>query len=501
MVTHLPAPGPAAGPGAGPTRPPLPVDALDAVLREQRAAGRLPSLAVGVGCDGRLGWFGGAGSLDGRGGTSLPAGARATPGPSTQYRIGSITKTVVAVLVLRARDAGELRLTDPLDRFVPGTSLGDATLLQLLTHTSGLRAETDGAWWERSPGRSWESIAGGIGRTHAPGQRFHYSNTGFAALGQVVEKVCGTSWFDAARAQVLEPLGMARTSLEPLDDDHARGLAVHPRADLLHAEPHTVTGAMAPAGQLWSTVADLLAYSRVLLGQAPDVLAPATAAEMAVPVAAAPDPGQPLTCAWGLGVSVHWAGARTTVGHGGSMPGFLAGLRVDRETGEAVVGFANATSGWPGPMPYLEAVRAAAAAGGSRVVGCDDERAGVGGEGAGGEGAGVPADVLGEWWWGTNGFVLRVDGGVARLDTVAGGRGTRLRRGTPADLDRAAPTNRPDGVEAFWVGEGGYFDGEVLRVVRGDGVTWLDLGSFTLTRTPYDPAAFLPGGHDPAGWY
>lgn len=460
---------------------------LDALLAEQQRQGRLPSLTVGcfaldpAAVSGEqpaapaLVWSGAAGSLDGRGG--------AVPSVDTQYRIGSITKTFVAVCLLRARDEGLLALTDPVERHVPGTQVGDATILQLLTHSSGLRAETDGPWWERSPGRSWESLVPGIGRTHAPGQRFHYSNTGFALLGQVLEAVRGRDWFDVVRAEVLEPLGMTRTSLTPLDDDHARGLAVHPHADLLHREPHTQTGAMAPAGQLWSTVTDLGRYAAVLLGRAPHVLSGETAEEMAQPVVVVVDPGEPFH-AWGLGVSVHLVDGRLLVGHGGSMPGFLAGLRVDRGRGTAVVGFANATSGWGGPTPYLQALRDVGSQPFTPAPSDADE-------------------LTGDWWWGTNHYVLQAGSRGVALTTPSGGRAARLRPGTPADLWRAAAANRPAPDERFWVGLDGYFDGEVLRVIRDDTGRphHLDLGSFRLTRTPYAPDADLPGGPDPDGWH
>ena len=81
---------------------------------------------------------------------------------------------------------------------------------------------------------------------------------------------------------------------------------------------------MAPAGQAWSTVTDLARWADFLATGHPDVLAPATLAEMATAAAAGPG--------YGLGLRLIDADGRPLTGHTGSMPGFLASLFVDRAT-------------------------------------------------------------------------------------------------------------------------------------------------------------------------
>ena len=150
--------------------------ALDARLAAEQAEHRLPSVVAGLVRDGELVWSGAAGD-----GTV-----------EHQYRCGSITKTFVAVQVLRLRDAGALRLTDLVEAHVPGTAAGGATLAQLLAHSSGLRAETAGPWWERTPGTGFAELAasslGPDGARVRPGRRFHYSNVGYAVLGELVAR-------------------------------------------------------------------------------------------------------------------------------------------------------------------------------------------------------------------------------------------------------------------------------------------------------------------------
>ena len=110
---------------------------LDHVLATEQRSGRLPSVTAGVVRDGRLVWSGAVGTLDGRA-DGEPADV------DTQYRMGSITKTFVAVVVMRLRDAGRLHLSDRFEAHVPGTSFGDVTIEQLLVHAAGLQAETNG---------------------------------------------------------------------------------------------------------------------------------------------------------------------------------------------------------------------------------------------------------------------------------------------------------------------------------------------------------------------
>jgi CubicO group peptidase (beta-lactamase class C family) len=448
----------------GPVRPDTAAALLARVARAQ-SEGRVPSLAVGLVRRGSLAWSAGRGMVGG-----------AEPTPDTQYRIGSITKTFTAVLVLRLRDEGRLSLDDPLDRHVPGTGFGDRTLRDLLAHRAGLAAEPPGSWWERSPGRAWDEL--GLDATaatvlEAPG-RFHYSNSGYAALGRVVASLRGSSWYDALRREVLDPLGLVRTTYDPAAP-YAPGLAVHPYADVTMPEAVQDLGDMAAAGQLWSTVADLGRLAAFLAGDTGDVLSAAALAEMRETQVVADGPG--WEAGYGLGLQVFKVGGRTLVGHGGSVPGYLAMLFVDPERASATVELANATS-------------SAAVFSGTELLGLLEQH----------EptvvppwqpATGAPSDVLdlvGPWHWGPTPFVLRWRGtGELSLEPLAGrGRASRFR----------------PGADGTWVGRDGYWTGETLRVVRrADGsVSHLDLATFVLTRTPYDPEAPIPGGVDAEPW-
>jgi len=416
-----------------------------------QAEGRTPSLVAAVVRDGRQAWCGARSMLEGH-----------EPDGDTQYRIGSLTKTFIAVLVMRLRDEGRLDLADPLGKHLDAGQAANATIAQLLSHTAGLASETPGPWWERSPGELRPELADILGPPrHPAGRLFHYSNPGYGLLGALVGQLRGRPWEEALRQEILDPLGMARTTVAP-DPPHAQGFAVHPWADVMQLEPAEGTGLMAPAGELWSTADDLCRFAAFLLDGDERVLAAKTLAEMRAP--ASPPGDDVWASGYGLGLQLFRHDGRVLYGHSGSMPGFLATLCVSPADGLAGIALANATSG-----PDITAISVDLVT----IVADNEPR--------------VPVRwkplrevdqallvLTGLWYWGPRPYVLRLlaDRGL-ELSPVAGrGRASRFRA-------------EPDGT---WTGLDGYYAGETLRLVRGanNTVDHLDLGSFVFTRLPYD---------------
>ncbi|MGW5651754.1 serine hydrolase domain-containing protein [Streptomyces humi] len=431
--------------------------------------GRAPSLVAAVVRGGRAVWHGARTSVDGHG-----------PDENVQYRIGSITKTFTAVLVLRLRDEGLLDLGDPLEKHLPGTGAGEATIAELLAHTAGLAAESPAPWWERTPGSLRPELSDVLGEQpflHPVGRRHHYSNPGYTLLGALVEELRGAPWEEVLRREVLEPLGLDRTSGEP-QAPHAGGWAVHPWADVMLPEPLEDLGRMAPAGQLWSTTGDLARFAVFLVAGDDRVLSAESLREMRTPAAPA-EPADVLDgSTYGLGLQIQRRDGRLLVGHGGSLPGFLASLTISVDDDVAAVVLTNCTSG-----PLVSTVGADLV----RIVAEAEPR--------------IPEpwrplsqvdpavlELAGQWYWGTHPFVLRVAAdGLVSLGPLSGA-GRRARFRTNGD--------------GTWTGLEGYYAGELLRPLRRpDGtLDHLDLGSFVFTRQPYDEASSVPGGVDPEGW-
>ena len=165
----------ASSPPADPAAELLPATrrALTHRIAVGQAEGRTPSLAGAVVRDGRQVWYGARSMLEGH-----------EPDAGTQYRIGSLTKTFIAVLVMRLRDEGLLDLADPLGRHLDADASVNATIAQLLSHTAGLASETPSPWWERSPGGLRPGLADILSPPrHPSGRLFHYSNPGYGLLG------------------------------------------------------------------------------------------------------------------------------------------------------------------------------------------------------------------------------------------------------------------------------------------------------------------------------
>ncbi|MFJ9934078.1 serine hydrolase domain-containing protein [Streptomyces virginiae] len=432
-----------------------------------QSTGRAPSVVAAVLRAGEVVWEGSRTSVEGHG-----------PDGDVQYRIGSISKTFTAVLVMRLRDEGLLRLEDPLEKHLPGTAAGGVTIAQLLAHTGGLAAETPGEWWERTPGAQRPELADVLGEEPfklTPGSRHHYSNPGYTLLGSLVEALRGRPWEEVLRAEVLEPLGLDRTSGLP-QAPHAGGWAVHPWADVMMPEPLEDLGLMAAAGQLWSTTRDLARFADFLLRGDERVLSAESVREMRRP-AAPPEAGL-AELGYGLGMQLMAQGARRLVGHSGSLPGFVAGLWLSETDDVAAVVLANCTSGLPAAAVAADLVGIVADAEPPfprpwRPFQEADQ---------------VPLELCGPWYWGTSAQVVRLlaDGSLELAPVGGTGRTARFR-------------SEPDG---SWTGLSGYYAGETLRAVRREdgSVSHLDLASFVFTREPYDPAAPVPGGVDPQGW-
>ena len=407
------------------------------MLDRAQAHGRLPSVVGAILEEGRLvvvGRAGGEGDVE------------------AQYRIGSITKTLTAVLVMQCRRDGLLDLADRVRDHLPEAGYGEATLRNLLAHTAGLQAEPVGDWWERSPGVDVPTLLArndGSGRVFAAGEAFHYSNLGFALLGEVTARLRGRSWSQLVQERLLDPLGMTRTTYHPTAP-HAQGYSVGHFTGTLTEEPHQDTGAMAPAGQLWSTLEDLARWLDFLAVGHPEVLDVDEIAAMCVPGAPGLD--------YGLGLRL----LDDLVGHTGSMPGFLATAFVDRASRRGVVGFANATTGLPTdqlardlrdlreveqPTPWVP----------SRSVPAD------------------VAEVVGLWFWGNSAHELRWHNEQLELRDLTDGE--------PLGVFAAYPGRRA----GSWRGTAGYLFGETLEVNRDDAgqVVELECATFRFTRTPY----------------
>ncbi len=315
----------------------------DRLVRELQAEHRIPAVAAAVARADRPTWSVAVGEA--------APGRPATTG--TAFRIGSITKTFTAVLIMQLRDQGLLDLDDPLSCHLDVPAHGELSLRRLLTHRSGLQREPYGNVWDTLQLPDADRMVAELTRAErvlAPERRWHYSNLAYSLLGSLVSKKAGGTWEEVLCDRLLRPLGLQATGLQPRDPA-ATGYLVEAYSDVARPEPPVDMAGLAPAAQLWSTAEDLVRWAMFLVAPDPQVLAAATLEEM-TQLSTVVD-NDDWRAGWGLGlILVHRGGRTVHLGHDGAMPGFLAGAFVRRSDKIAAVtlgssGTASATCDLP----------------------------------------------------------------------------------------------------------------------------------------------------------
>lgn len=258
-------------------------------------------------------------------------GARTlTSGPSKidagrLHRIGSVTKTYVAAVVLGLVHDGALALDDKLSKWVTGVPNGDAiTIRHLLTHTSGLFNYTNDKTFQKTPfTKKWTpqelvDVATKNPPYFEPGTSWTYSNTNFILLGMIAEKAANAKIGALVRTRVLEKAGLSATFFdgeEPMKGTLAPGLDSLGRDVTTQMDPSWAWA----AGAIAATPDDVAKWIEALgSGTFHD---PATQKELLTPVKT-----DQRSIDYGLGVMLFnrsiTAGAGPGIGHGGDIPGF-----------------------------------------------------------------------------------------------------------------------------------------------------------------------------------
>ncbi|WP_117208538.1 serine hydrolase domain-containing protein [Allorhizocola rhizosphaerae] len=199
--------------------------------------------------------------------------------PWFRHRVGSITKTFVATVVLQLAGEGRLGLDDPITRYLPEYATGAITIRMLLNHTSGvfnytnalLQTPDDVINVGKRVYRPQELIAIALSQppTGPPGSPFSYSNTGYIFLGLLIERLTGRRYADEVQRRILRPLGL-HSSYFPggfprIHGPHSEAYVPWIDGNLRDFSVYNMTWAWA-AGELISTPQDLNRFYRALLG-------------------------------------------------------------------------------------------------------------------------------------------------------------------------------------------------------------------------------------------
>jgi D-alanyl-D-alanine carboxypeptidase len=275
--------------------------------------------------------------------------------PDLLFQIGSISKSFLAIILLQLREEGKVNFNHSVLEYLPwlliDTPYGEVTLHHMLTHSSGLPGDppifpsnpTDRAL------QAWK-----------PGERFHYSNFCFTALGYLVEKLDKRPYHESIQQRILDPLGMAATSPVLSSLIQAQTSDSYTPEVLDRPSPRQTKLATAAklefdsaAGCIASTPDDMRKYMRMLLkrgqGEKHRILKEESFALFSHPHVKAEEFGP--TASYGYGIAVDTLDGHTILRHTGGMVSFMSAMHVDLDGGFAAFASVNAQLGYrPNPV-------------------------------------------------------------------------------------------------------------------------------------------------------
>ena len=263
----------------------------------------------------------------------------------TRFRIGSMNKMFTAVLVLQLVQAGKIKLTDPVGKYItdyPNQEVATkVTIHHLLTHAGGtgdiFGPEYDAHRLELRTLNDYVALYGKRAPAFEPGSRWGYSNYGMLLAGVVIERVSGQNYYDYVAEHIYRPAGMTRSGSEPENQSVAdrsvgymqkqSGGGWTPNTDTL---PYRGTS----AGGGYSTVGDLLKFADALMSHK---LLNAEYTDLLV--TGKVDAGNGAKYAYGF--EDGRKNGEGAVGHSGGAPGMSGDLRIYPQSGYVVAVLSN----------------------------------------------------------------------------------------------------------------------------------------------------------------
>lgn len=359
---------PAAGPGTEPTPtetgvPTEVAAALQTALDTAQSEGGFPGVVARV-ITPEGTWTGSAGSAE-------PDGD-AAPAPDDHTRIGSLTKTMTATILLQLVEEGLVSLDDPIAKYVPDAPNGTATLRQLADMTSGIPSYSLDPGWQSTyfgdpfhvfTAQELLDSAKTLPVVGAPGEVWQYSNTNYLLLGMVIEEVLDQPVAEVYEERLFEPLGMTDTmypdGAPEIDEPHLVGLTKQ-RNPSGAAEDATEWNPSfgSTAGEVISTLDDLTLWAHALF-TGEGVLDAETQQLRRDSILSSPPPNDAESgygIGWGERADGWW-------GHSGTIPGFTTSVFHSYDDDATIVVVVNSDIPVPdGEVPAPAVFEALAAA-------------------------------------------------------------------------------------------------------------------------------------------
>jgi CubicO group peptidase (beta-lactamase class C family) len=238
--------------------------------------------------------------------------------PETKFRLGSITKQFTATAVMMLEQRGKLKVDDTIDKHIPNApeAWKRVTVHHLLNHTSGIPSYTSQPNYRKDMVLPL-GLPDLIGRFRdkpldfEPGSDYRYNNSGYALLGDIIQRVSGESYEEFLKKNIFDPLAMKDTGYDHWDtilENRASGYSrIAGRfTNALYldmSQPYA-------AGALYSTVDDLWIWDRALY------------TDKVLPQAVLQRMFTPGRSNYGYGWGISKESGREQIGHGGGINGF-----------------------------------------------------------------------------------------------------------------------------------------------------------------------------------
>lgn len=244
--------------------------------------------------------------------------------PATNYRLASITKQFTAASVLQLAEAGRISIEDPISSYLPelAASYGRITIRHLLTHTSGIvdyeDLIPDATVGQLSDADVLRYVVERPDLYFEPGTGYQYSNTAYALLALLVERVSGVSFAQYLDSRVLEPLGMTNSVAfqNGISEVPDRAYGYSHRDGRWVRTDQSVTSAVLGDGGIYSSIDEMLIWTRAF--HSGTIVSAAHAAEATSPMVKTDVPG----VFYGFGWRVSEHDGRRMLWHSGETIGF-----------------------------------------------------------------------------------------------------------------------------------------------------------------------------------
>jgi CubicO group peptidase (beta-lactamase class C family) len=308
---------------------------IEQLISSEMSKQSIAGLSVAVVTDNQLRWSAGYGFADVE--NFVPAKA------ATSYRLGSISKPITAVALMRLVEQGKLDLDAPVQKYCPAfpQKQWPVTARQILGHLAGIRHYKSNEEFDST--RFYPSIGEGLAMfkddalLQEPGTKYTYSTFGYSVLGCAVEGASGQTFADFVRENVFKPAGMDRMRVDSVPDlipNRAQGYR-RGAGGTLRNSPLADNSYKVPGGGFVSTVEDLAKFAAAL--QTGKVLKRETVEQMY----ASQQTRDGKATNYGMGFGVAAVNGQRYIGHSGAQQRVSTILQMAPDKGVAVAVMVN----------------------------------------------------------------------------------------------------------------------------------------------------------------